>query len=146
MPPGWRRHHARRMVADAALEDGWGDPVEWATEAVEYFDGASLKGFMAAARATLRRGGAPVRRRGRGESVVPEDLSKLGITSREMDVLKLIGERLSNREIGSRLFVSPRTVESHVASLQRKTAADSRAELVELGRRHLEPLPSGTEA
>jgi DNA-binding CsgD family transcriptional regulator len=134
--PGWRRHHARRVMADAALDGEWGDPVAWASEALEYFDDLSFKGLVTTCRSTLRRAGAPVRRRGRGDSIVPDDLKKLGITSREMDVLKLVAERLSNREIGARLFLSPRTVESHVSSLQRKTGTGTRGELVELGRQH----------
>lgn len=135
MAPGWRRHHARRLVADDALARGWGRPIEWATEALEFFDALGLRGLAASCRATLRRAGAPVRRRGRGDSAVPETLSKRGVTSREMDVLSLVADRFSNREIGARLFLSPRTIESHVASLQRKTGVDSRAELAELGRR-----------
>lgn len=53
-----------------------------------------------------------------------------------MDVLLLVGEPLSNREIGERLFLSPRTIEGHAANLLRKLDLDTRAELVELSRRH----------
>jgi DNA-binding CsgD family transcriptional regulator len=136
MPPGWRRHHARRIVAEAALDEGWGDPSTWAGEAIEFFDRVNLPGLTAACRATLRRAGVPVRRRGRGESPVPDRLRALGVTSREMDVLNLVADRLSNREIAEQLFVSPRTVETHVASLQRKTQTTSRKELIVLARRH----------
>jgi DNA-binding CsgD family transcriptional regulator len=54
------------------------------------------------------------------------------VTSREMDVLRLVADGLSNREIGARLFLSPRTVETHVASLQRRTRSSTRADLVAL--------------
>ena len=134
MPPGWRRHHARRVVANAALDAGWGDPVTWAGEAIEFFDRAQLPGLTTTCRALLRRAGAPVRRRGRGQSLVPAKLQSLGITSREMDVFKLVGERLSNGEIAERLFVSPRTVETHIANLQRKTQASDRKELIDFVR------------
>jgi DNA-binding CsgD family transcriptional regulator len=136
MPPGWRRHHARRLMAEEALQHAWGDPVGWATEALEFFDAKSLPRLADACRATLRQAGVPLRRRGRGESEVPRELYRLGVTSREVDVLRLVVERMSNREIGDRLFVSPRTVETHVASLLRKVTVGSRAELVELGRRY----------
>lgn len=56
-----------------------------------------------------------------------------GITEREAEVLRAIGERLRNREIAERLRVSVRTVESHVAALLRKLGAADRAALVEAG-------------
>ncbi|MEV8097862.1 LuxR C-terminal-related transcriptional regulator [Kitasatospora sp. NPDC085879] len=50
------------------------------------------------------------------------------ISAREADVLALLGEHLSNAEIAAQLFISVRTVESHVSSLLRKLdAADRRA-------------------
>ena len=135
MPPGWRRHHARRVVADAALDAGWGDPEAWAGDAIEFFDRVRMPGLTTTCRATLRRAGVPVRRRGRGESPVPNELQTLGVTSREMDVLNLVANRLANREIAEQLFLSPRTVETHVSNLQRKTRTANRRELIELARR-----------
>ncbi|MFC7531990.1 ATP-binding protein [Actinoplanes sp. GCM10030250] len=50
------------------------------------------------------------------------------ISSRESEVLTLVGEHLSNAEIAARLYISVRTVESHVSSLLRKlNVADRRA-------------------
>ncbi|MEU6207324.1 LuxR C-terminal-related transcriptional regulator [Micromonospora musae] len=50
------------------------------------------------------------------------------ISAREAEVLALVGQHLSNAEIGARLFISVRTVESHVSSLLRKLdVADRRA-------------------
>ncbi|MEU4478929.1 LuxR C-terminal-related transcriptional regulator [Micromonospora sp. NPDC023966] len=51
------------------------------------------------------------------------------ISAREADVLALVGEHLSNAEIGARLFISVRTVESHVSSLLRKLAMPDRRAL-----------------
>ena len=42
------------------------------------------------------------------------------MSGREAEVLALLGEHLSHAEIAARLFISVRTVESHVASLHRK--------------------------
>lgn len=55
----------------------------------------------------------------------PEPLS-----SREIEVLKLIAEGKSNREIGAALFISTRTVESHRARVMAKLGLNSTAEIV----------------
>jgi len=52
------------------------------------------------------------------------------ITPRENEVLKLLGEGLSNREIGERLSVTERTVKFHVSSLLTKLEAENRTHLV----------------
>jgi predicted ATPase/DNA-binding CsgD family transcriptional regulator len=55
-------------------------------------------------------------------------LDDAGVSAREAEVLDLLGEHLTNAEIGARLYISVRTVESHVSSLLRKLAlADRRA-------------------
>ncbi|CAL9342488.1 hypothetical protein SUDANB120_00296 [Streptomyces sp. enrichment culture] len=51
------------------------------------------------------------------------------ISSREAEVLDLLGEHLSNAEIAARLFISVRTVESHVSSLLRKLELPDRRAL-----------------
>ena len=58
-----------------------------------------------------------------------ESFATYGVTAREAEVLAAVGERLTNAEIASRLFVSPRTVETHIAALLRKLGAANRREL-----------------
>jgi two-component system, NarL family, response regulator NreC len=53
-----------------------------------------------------------------------------GLARRELDVLRLLALGHTNGEIGERLFLSPRTVESYRARIQQKTGCFSRAELV----------------
>jgi predicted ATPase/DNA-binding CsgD family transcriptional regulator len=65
----------------------------------------------------------------------PGLLLQAGISAREAEVLAAIGEHLSNAEIGARLFISVRTVESHVSSLLRKLGATDRRELADLAGR-----------
>jgi two-component system, NarL family, response regulator NreC len=58
-------------------------------------------------------------------ATAPDDL-----TEREMEVLRLIALGHTNTEIGVRLFLSVRTVETHRAHIQRKVGRTTRAELV----------------
>ncbi|MFC0508974.1 ATP-binding protein [Micromonospora costi] len=56
------------------------------------------------------------------------------ISRREADVLAALGERLTNAEIAAKLFISVRTVESHVSSLLRKFAVADRLALAGVAR------------
>lgn len=58
----------------------------------------------------------------------PADLEVL--TSRECEVLVLVGRGLSNAEIGESLFVSPATAKTHVSHVMTKLHARDRAQLV----------------
>lgn len=56
--------------------------------------------------------------------------SPIGLTARQTEVLELLGQGLSNAHIADRLFLSPRTVEKHVAAVLAKTGASTRGEAV----------------
>jgi DNA-binding NarL/FixJ family response regulator len=60
----------------------------------------------------------------------PAVRTEVSITDRERDVLLLVAEGLSNTEIGSRLFITPGTVKTHVAHLLAKVGVRDRAQLV----------------
>jgi DNA-binding NarL/FixJ family response regulator len=49
-----------------------------------------------------------------------------GLTSRQLEVLKLLAEGLSNAEIASRLTLSPKTVEHHVSAVLEKLKVTTR--------------------
>lgn len=51
------------------------------------------------------------------------------LTATEVRIAALVREGLTNREIGARLFVSPRTVQSHVSHILQKTGLRSRVEI-----------------
>jgi DNA-binding CsgD family transcriptional regulator len=123
--PWWRR--LLRLVAlHAAVADGWDDPVAKLRADLPGF--ADQPAFARICRDLLRRAGAPARR-GRGDTEPPEHLRAAGVTSREMDVLVLLAQGLTNAEIAGRLFLSRRTVDTHVTSLLAKTGARGRSEL-----------------
>ena len=128
----WYRQYARRVAAQAALADGWGQPAGWLREAEDYFAARGDDAVAAACRGLLREAGAPVPRRRAGAAPVPGRLRALGVTEREADVLRLVARGLSNREIAGAMFLSPRTVEKHVERLLAKTGV-RRAELATYG-------------
>jgi DNA-binding CsgD family transcriptional regulator len=125
----WWRRLLHLVVCPAAIKDGWGDPVATLRGDLTAFEAADDDRLARTCRDQLRRAGVRVRR-GRGAADVPTRLRALGVTSREMDVVLLIAERLSNLEIADRLYLSPRTVETHVSNLLTKTGTTSRTELV----------------
>jgi predicted ATPase/DNA-binding CsgD family transcriptional regulator len=63
-----------------------------------------------------------------------EMAASLGVTRREDEVLDAVVARLSNAEIAAKLFISERTVESHVSALLRRLGAKDRSELIERAR------------
>jgi DNA-binding CsgD family transcriptional regulator len=130
----WFRDLGRRLVAEAAIGDRWGTPVAWLRESLDQFQEQGDEQLASACRSLLRRAGAAVPRR-RGDTGVPADLRALGVTSREVEVLRLLADGLLNKEIAERLYLSPRTVERHVANLTVKTGVSRRAELIALGAR-----------
>lgn len=127
------RHLGLRLVSEAALADGWGTPVDWLQAAEGYFHTGEIAAVASACRALLRQAGAPVAQHRRGQQDIPSPLRSYGVTVREHEILLLLAERLSNREIAARLHLSPRTVEKHVASLITKTGQPDRIALGEFG-------------
>jgi DNA-binding CsgD family transcriptional regulator len=60
--------------------------------------------------------------------------NSFGLTLRQMDVLQLLAEGMSNAEIADRLFVSSRTVDHHVSAILGKLGADTRSAAVAAAR------------
>jgi DNA-binding CsgD family transcriptional regulator len=54
------------------------------------------------------------------------------LTDREAEVAQLVAGGMSYRDIGEKLFISPKTVEHHVARIRRRLGANSRSEMLEV--------------
>lgn len=85
---------------------------------------AGLEGYVARLREAFL--AEPTRRTVHSPSLLADPL-----TDREQEILELMGQRLSNKEIGSRLFVAVATVKSHVARIHQKLHVNRRRQAVE---------------
>lgn len=109
---------------------------EWLTEALASFEAAGAEVDAARCRRLMRQASIPVprarmkssRRSGRGAPLSP----------REAEVLDMVGRGFTNHEIAARLFLSKRTVESHVAALLRKLDMPGRPALIAFAARELQ--------
>lgn len=100
----------------------------WLREALDLYEAHRGLGAVDRVRSLLREAGGAVPRRQRTERV-PPGLLAAGVTAREAEVLALVEQGLPNAAIAEVLFLSVRTVESHVSSLLAKLGAASRADL-----------------
>ena len=62
-------------------------------------------------------------------------LMSLGLTAREAEVLELVGEGLTNRQIAERLFISPKTASLHVSNILGKLRVANRTQAAEVAHR-----------
>lgn len=105
----WLRRSRRRKAARVPLQ-----------EALERFDAMGAASWAALAATELDRcGGATGPRAADVERLTPQ----------ELQVARLVADGASNREVAGRLFVSVRTVESHLSRAYRKVGVRSRSEL-----------------
>lgn len=95
--------------------------------ALEIFEQLGAVPASSALRQKLRDSG--VRGLPRGARPTTKD-NPAGLTLRQMEVLGLIADGLSNSEIAARLYVSPKTVDHHISAILSKLDARSRAEAV----------------
>lgn len=67
-------------------------------------------------------------------SLNEQRLKDLGITKRELEILELIAQGMSNREIAEKLFVSENTVKTHSSRLFDKLSAKRRTQAVQIAK------------
>jgi DNA-binding CsgD family transcriptional regulator len=130
------RHCQQLLIAMAAMRDGWGDPAAWLRESEAFFAERGCERTARRCRILIGEAGAPVPRRRSSGTAVPPALRALGVTSRELDVLALVADGCTTREIAERLYVSPKTVERHLSSLFDRTGLRNRTALAGLAHDH----------
>lgn len=64
----------------------------------------------------------------------PATFEKLGITPRELEVLKAMAEGLSNQEIADKLFVSLNTVKTHISNVFSKLGVQRRTQAIQMAK------------
>ncbi|MDX2851272.1 response regulator [Actinacidiphila glaucinigra] len=69
----------------------------------------------------------------------PQDEALAGLTPREREILELIGEGLTNRQIGERLFLSEKTVKNHISRMLGKLGVERRIQAAVLATRQRTP-------
>jgi DNA-binding CsgD family transcriptional regulator len=128
----WWNRLLRLLALEAAVTDGWGDPVPALRADLAAHEQAGDHQLARTCRDLLRAAGAPTRRR--PHAALPPGLAAAGVTAREAEVLALITTGLTNAQAAKRLFLSTRTVDTHVARLLAKSGAANRAELARWAR------------
>lgn len=123
--PFWA-HVLRTVAAPAAFQFGFEPAEGWLREADAFFGAAGERPLQRRVRKAFEEIGRAVPRNG---ASVPAHLARFGITVRETEVLRLVNAGLSNTEIAQKLFISTRTVETHVRSMLRKAGVERRDQL-----------------
>jgi predicted ATPase/class 3 adenylate cyclase/DNA-binding CsgD family transcriptional regulator len=94
------------------------------------FDGSWAEGAAMSAEEAIA-----YAQRGRGERKRPTS-GWASLTPTERDVVRLVSDGLGNKDIATRLFVSPRTVQTHLTHVYTKLGLTSRVQLVQEAARH----------
>lgn len=80
--------------------------------------------------------GAENREGAKADTAAGVDAKGLSLSKRESEILHLVAEGLTNREIAEQLFISRYTAECHIKHIYRKLAVSSRTRAVNVARRH----------
>ena len=140
---------SRWRLAEALAEAGRRDEAqrEW-TLAVAASDDLGAVPLREALRELGRRARLTVARAGRAAPPGSAGRGPLaGLTSREVEVLRLLAVGLSNREIAAALFIAPKTASVHVSNILAKLGASTRTEAAAIAHSNgLEPASTGLPA
>jgi DNA-binding NarL/FixJ family response regulator len=134
-----QRAYARVRLAEALLSESGdrSDAAEALNRAVDLFAGAPRSPIRALAELVARRARLRLAMHRHEDAAEPGSHDRFGLTERESEVLRLLAEARTNREIGEALFISPKTVSVHVTSLMRKLGVKRRADAARLANKAL---------
>jgi predicted ATPase/DNA-binding CsgD family transcriptional regulator len=119
---------ARFKIYDASYD-------AWAASARDTMSEKNFESAWAEGAALSTEEAIAYAQRGRGQRKRPT--SGWGsLTPAELDVIRLVSEGLSNNDVAARLFVSPRTVQTHLTHVYTKLSLTSRVQLVQEAARH----------
>jgi DNA-binding NarL/FixJ family response regulator len=118
---------AGRALAQAGEPERAGKELERAAAAL---DACGAQRYRDEAERELRKLGRPVHRRTRRGSAEARGLEAL--TGRELEIARLVVDRRTNPEIAAELFLSIKTVETHLRNTFRKLGASSRVEVARI--------------
>jgi DNA-binding CsgD family transcriptional regulator/tetratricopeptide (TPR) repeat protein len=124
---GVSRTLAGRALAQAGDREGAVAVLERAASAL---DACGARRHRAAAERELRRLGRGAHRRSRPGR--PQDSGPASLTGRELEIARLVVDRRTNPEIAAELFLSIKTVETHLRNIFRKLDAGSRVEVARI--------------
>lgn len=127
--------YALVRVADAELAEGERAAATAAVrEAVELANGLGAEPLAAEATTLAQRGRLSLEAEP-SEEAAPEEPTPFGLTDRELEVLRLIAAGQTNREIGSTLYMSPKTASAHVSRILSKLGVSGRVEAAAVAHR-----------
>ena len=141
LPAAYARTLQGRALAAAGERDA---AIHALREAEQVLDECGSVRVRDEARRELRRLGARAEVRGKATA---EDSGMSSLTKRELEIAELITDRLTNPQIAEKLFLSKKTIETHIRNLFIKLDASSRVEvarIVERDRRERGGLVDGS--
>jgi DNA-binding CsgD family transcriptional regulator len=137
------RHLAGDAAGAAAIWERLGEPFAQALALVDTgADADAVHALQLLDRLDAKAVAAKVRQdlRDRGMASVPVGprsstrANPAGLTARQLEVLVMLAEGLTNAELAQRLFVSPKTVDHHISAILAKLSASTRFEAVHIAR------------
>jgi predicted ATPase/class 3 adenylate cyclase/DNA-binding CsgD family transcriptional regulator len=128
-------HGIRRRIGEVRFRVWDADCEAWAAALREAMGEQDFDSAWTEGAALSTQDAIAYARRGRGERKRPTS-GWASLTPTERDVVRLVGNGLCNKEIAARLFVSPRTVQTHLTHVYAKLRLTSRVQLVQEAARH----------
>jgi DNA-binding NarL/FixJ family response regulator len=118
---------AGRALAHAGDRDRAGEVLERAAADLQQLGAIR---YRDATERELRRIGHRIHRR--SQPTAPDGSGIASLTKRELEIARRIVDRQTNRQIAEELFLSPKTVETHIRNIFGKLGADSRVEVARI--------------